>query len=492
MAKAHTTCFGKKEFSDEEHKAIQAALRQRLGPEFISQRVGPGGQKLAYIEGWRIVQLANETFGFNGWSHSITHQNIDFVDQIGPKYYVGVSAIVRVQLKDGMHHEDIGYGVSEGLKSKALSIEKARKEAVTDGLKRALKSFGHGLGNCLGDKNYLKCIGRAPKSSQPSYDVSEMKRHDTDEVVEQARYTKPKEPSDSHLQPMDTPKEPHKAPAHPISTPRESPGPPLRPIITPREPSGPPLQPINIPNNCNTATSSQNDPGSSKEASPQQPPGKVPTPEEILLQRKLRQQQKQQEFRENLKKRQQQQQQQSTADELPPFDKLSPLATSTPLDLPARTTGVQKPMLPPQTTAVTMETKLNQEDEVLLDAVLDTPLEDILMGEDDPAFWASQMAKDDICETKATDMKTDTPNQNHCPAIAFVSHSAVDKENQSKTLRKSSTNSSNGRINEHFPNVKTNSYNTRQKSGYITGRGLACDRSNTEPCIAKRRKMDSL
>lgn len=33
----------------------------------------------------------------------------------------------------------MGYGVSEGLKSKALSLEKARKEAVTDGMKRALK-----------------------------------------------------------------------------------------------------------------------------------------------------------------------------------------------------------------------------------------------------------------------------------------------------------------------------------------------------------------
>ena len=42
-------------------------------------------------------------------------------------------------LKDGVFHEDTGYGVSEGMKSKALSIEKARKEAVTDGLKRALK-----------------------------------------------------------------------------------------------------------------------------------------------------------------------------------------------------------------------------------------------------------------------------------------------------------------------------------------------------------------
>lgn len=83
------------------------------------------------------------------------------MDLINGKFYVGVSAFVRVQLKvsaldkthhceehtissaslpqDGSYHEDVGYGVSEGLKSKALSLEKARKEAVTDGLKRALK-----------------------------------------------------------------------------------------------------------------------------------------------------------------------------------------------------------------------------------------------------------------------------------------------------------------------------------------------------------------
>jgi DNA repair and recombination protein RAD52 len=42
------------------------------------------------------------------------------------------------------------------MRSKALSIEKARKEAVTDGLKRALKSFGNILGNCLSDKDYVK------------------------------------------------------------------------------------------------------------------------------------------------------------------------------------------------------------------------------------------------------------------------------------------------------------------------------------------------
>ena len=39
----------------------------------------------------------------------------------------------------GGEGKDIGYGGGEGMRSKALSIEKARKEAVTDGMKRALK-----------------------------------------------------------------------------------------------------------------------------------------------------------------------------------------------------------------------------------------------------------------------------------------------------------------------------------------------------------------
>ncbi|XP_035827022.1 DNA repair protein RAD52 homolog isoform X2 [Aplysia californica] len=187
----HESCsavkFGQTEFSPEEESAIQNALKQRLGPQFISQRTGAAGLKLAYIEGWKLINLANETFGFNGWSHSVTQQTTDFVDHINGKYYVGVSALVKVQLKDGMFHEDVGYGVSEGMRSKALSLEKAKKEAVTDGLKRALKSFGNSLGNCLGDKDYLKCVNRAPKAPPAAYNVQDMKHCLEDPSVTKAR-----------------------------------------------------------------------------------------------------------------------------------------------------------------------------------------------------------------------------------------------------------------------------------------------------------------
>ncbi|XP_063550624.1 DNA repair protein RAD52 homolog isoform X2 [Gorilla gorilla gorilla] len=156
-------CFGQCQYTAEEYQAIQKALRQRLGPEYISSRMAGGGQKVCYIEGHRVINLANEMFGYNGWAHSITQQNVDFVDLNNGKFYVGVCAFVRVQLKDGSYHEDVGYGVSEGLKSKALSLEKARKEAVTDGLKRALRSFGNALGNCILDKDYLRSLNKLPR-----------------------------------------------------------------------------------------------------------------------------------------------------------------------------------------------------------------------------------------------------------------------------------------------------------------------------------------
>ncbi|XP_026991958.1 DNA repair protein RAD52 homolog isoform X2 [Tachysurus fulvidraco] len=185
---AASMCFGQYRYTAEEYQAIQNALRQKLGPEYISTRQAGGGQKVCYIEGHKVISLANEMFGYNGWSHSISQQNVDFVDLINGKFYVGVSAFVKVQLKDGSFHEDVGYGVSEGLKSKALSLEKARKEAVTDGLKRALKCFGNALGNCILNKEYLIAINKIPKKPLSPLDPQKTKRSDNEPAVEKARY----------------------------------------------------------------------------------------------------------------------------------------------------------------------------------------------------------------------------------------------------------------------------------------------------------------
>jgi len=107
--------------------SLQAKLNQKLGPEYISQRPGPGGgPKLTYVEGWKVINLANEVFGFNGWSSSIISLTTDFADysEETRRYCVGVTALIRVTLRDGVFHEDIGYGMLENAKSKGAALDK--------------------------------------------------------------------------------------------------------------------------------------------------------------------------------------------------------------------------------------------------------------------------------------------------------------------------------------------------------------------------------
>jgi DNA repair and recombination protein RAD52 len=58
---------------------LQAKLDQQLGPEFVSSRPGPGGRKLYYLQADKCISLANQVFGFNGWSSSVRSVEVDFV-----------------------------------------------------------------------------------------------------------------------------------------------------------------------------------------------------------------------------------------------------------------------------------------------------------------------------------------------------------------------------------------------------------------------------
>ena len=144
---------------------LQAKLDKKLGPEYISQRPGPGGgPKLTYAEGSRFTRCSPHyaltyvylqdgrsstwptkcklslfihaclvvnslfRFGFNGWSSSIVNITTDFIDfsEETRRYNVGITAIVRVTLRDGAFHEDLGYGLLENSKSKGAALDKVR------------------------------------------------------------------------------------------------------------------------------------------------------------------------------------------------------------------------------------------------------------------------------------------------------------------------------------------------------------------------------
>jgi DNA repair and recombination protein RAD52 len=166
------------EYTAQEIATLQCRLDRQLGPEYISTRPGNGGGKVHYLAAEKVINLANEVFGFNGWSSAIQNVQIDFVDEntTTGRVNLGLSTIVRVTLKDGTYHEDIGYGHCENTKGKAAAFEKAKKEAATDAMKRALRNFGNVLGNCLYDKDYLQKITKV-KVAPSRWDAENLHRH---------------------------------------------------------------------------------------------------------------------------------------------------------------------------------------------------------------------------------------------------------------------------------------------------------------------------
>ena len=177
------------EYTAQEIAILQSRLDKQLGPEYISSRAGPGGQKVHYLAAEKVIGLANEIFGFNGWSSSIQNIQIDFVDEnaTNGKVSLGLSVTVRVTLRDGTYHEDIGYGSIQNASGKAAAFEKAKKEGTTDGLKRALRTFGNVLGNCIYDKEYVKKVSKV-KVGAARWDPNDLHRH--------AEYVPKRDPED--------------------------------------------------------------------------------------------------------------------------------------------------------------------------------------------------------------------------------------------------------------------------------------------------------
>lgn len=175
----------KGDFKVKSNEEIQAKLDKKLGPEYISKRIGFGSSRVAYIEGWKVINLANQIFGFNGWSTEVKNVMVDFLDERQGKFNIGCTAIVRVTLENGTYREDIGYGTVENERRKSAAFERAKKSAVTDALKRSLRGFGNALGNCLYDKEFLSRIDKV-KFDPPDFDEGNLFRP-SDEISEASR-----------------------------------------------------------------------------------------------------------------------------------------------------------------------------------------------------------------------------------------------------------------------------------------------------------------
>ena len=131
-------------------------LQKKLSPDVVkpAKSFGPKGD---YIEGWHAMAEANRIFGFGEWSYTVP--NCQCVSErpreIGrekkPGFGVTYTAVVRVSVGDVIR-EDVGAGHGYDLDC-GLAHESAIKEAITDALKRALRSFGNPFGLALYDKS---------------------------------------------------------------------------------------------------------------------------------------------------------------------------------------------------------------------------------------------------------------------------------------------------------------------------------------------------
>ena len=133
--------------------AVTQALAQPLDPALVSQRRGRAGRTFSYIEGHVAISEANRVFGYGGWGYElladVTLREIENVDPgTGEvKLIRAYSAPVRVTVPGAPPRTDVGFhAVTEETPD---GHETALKGAVTDGLKRALRSFGDRFGNGL-------------------------------------------------------------------------------------------------------------------------------------------------------------------------------------------------------------------------------------------------------------------------------------------------------------------------------------------------------
>ena len=134
---------------------------QVLAYELDSSRIksrSKGNVTLSYLEGFDVIETANKIFGYGNWSY-----NISKLEQVSQELnhnqnnIICYKAVVHIVVHDIQHaksvsREDVGFGTGIA-KTLADAHEGGAKEAVTDAIKRTLRSFGNQFGNSLYDKS---------------------------------------------------------------------------------------------------------------------------------------------------------------------------------------------------------------------------------------------------------------------------------------------------------------------------------------------------
>jgi DNA repair and recombination protein RAD52 len=132
-------------------------LKYDIEPSRIKSRT-KGNINLSYLEGFDLIETANKIFGHGNWSYAIT--SLDQVSQetnSNQNVVICYKAVVKLTVYSLDHSkhiskEDVGFGTGIA-KTLADAHEGGAKEAVTDSLKRSMRTLGNQFGNSLYDKS---------------------------------------------------------------------------------------------------------------------------------------------------------------------------------------------------------------------------------------------------------------------------------------------------------------------------------------------------
>lgn len=145
---------------------MRRALEAPLPAEMVAQRDAGGGRQVSYLEGYQFIAQANKLFGFDGWSYRVLDVSASTTTE-GRIFY---RAIVEVEAL-GVKRTDVGVAIVEVRRNAEFeqpdAHDMALKGAVTDAMKRGLRSFGAQFGNELYDKASTRTNRRQAPPAQP-------------------------------------------------------------------------------------------------------------------------------------------------------------------------------------------------------------------------------------------------------------------------------------------------------------------------------------
>ncbi len=132
---------------------VAQQLEAPLDPSLIAQRKGRAGHTFPYLPGRVAIAQANRLLGYGGWGYDlvgeVTPRELTTRDaQTGTvEHATAYTATVRLQVPGVPPRTDVGFRVVA--EESAQGHETAYKGAVTDALKRALRTLGAQFGNDL-------------------------------------------------------------------------------------------------------------------------------------------------------------------------------------------------------------------------------------------------------------------------------------------------------------------------------------------------------